>query len=246
MDVDAASERTEPAERPERGPVVSLAERLRAPEERPTAESTRFALFRRLAPALRHDLVGELQGIRFAVDLAQRQLRQWTCEPAMEESLTRVASQAAQAQKSGDAILDWLRPDSAKKSTVRATVEECLALVRTDWSMRGIEVHVTVPSTDREVAGHALREVLAASLIALSDAMRTPADVDVIASDDGTRVELSIAARVAAREAFPPMAVARAFGWDDVQALARADGVDWSRQDLSISMRFPGAAALAA
>jgi hypothetical protein len=190
--------------------------------------------------------VGGLQGIRFAVDLAQRQLRQWTEEPAMVESLGRIVSQTDEALRSGEAIVDWLRPDPTRTATLAATIEECVALLRIDWSMRGIEVETSAGAGERHVQAHGLREVLAASLFALSDALGTPADVEIVASADASTVELRIGVRVIARDAFPPTPPARAFGWDEVAALARANGVEWSRQELSISMRVPGATALAA
>jgi hypothetical protein len=194
-------------------------------------EAARYALFRRILPVLRHGLVGELQSVQFAVSLARR---------ATVEAIARIGDQANAAAGRGQAITDWLRPDPEATITVGEAVHACLDLVGTEWSLRGIEVEANVPQPDLAVKSAAFREMLAAILVALGDAMPGAADVTLSARKRGGDVVVSVRGRAAPRDGDGArVSLYRDLRWSDVAALARAHGIHWARRGEHVIARVP-------
>ena len=116
-------------------------------------EAARYALYRRILPVLRHGLVGELQSVQFAVNLAKHACVRANGTNETQDAIGRIAEQAHAAVGRGQAITDWLRPDPAATMTVGEAVHACLDLVGTEWSLRGIEVNASVPAANEVVRG---------------------------------------------------------------------------------------------
>ena len=213
---------------------------VRAPDAEAQVEAARYALFRRILPVLRHGLVGELQSVQFAVSLARR-----TCERSKGtgetvEAIARIGDQANAAVGRGQQITDWLRPDTNATTTVGEAVHACLDLVGTEWSLRGIEVEAKVPQPGLIVKSAAFRELLAALLVALGDAMTGAADVTLNVRKRGSELVVSLRGRAAPRDGDGArVSLYRDFRWADVDALARAHGVTWARRDDHVLMRVP-------
>jgi hypothetical protein len=203
------------------------------PAEAPV-ESARYVLYGRILPALRHALVGELQALRFGVKLAET-------GSGAREVLARLGEQVTRSIARAEALTGWFRPDGEASGPVTAAVDDCLALLRTEWQIRGIEPIVQVTSA-AAVRSHAFRELLAAFLVALGDELTGPADVTVRVRQRGGTVVLKLSHAPAAREGDEPRPPwPRQLRWPDVDALAQAHATRWTRRADWVAARFPAA-----
>jgi signal transduction histidine kinase/DNA-binding response OmpR family regulator len=201
-------------------------------------EAARYALYRRILPVLRHGLVGELQSVQFAVNLAKHACTRGSGDTL--ESINRISDQASAAVGRGQALTDWLRPDPNATTTVGEAVHACLDLVGTEWSLRGIEVNASVPAANEVVKSAAFREVVAAMLVAIGDAAAGAADVSLVVRKRGSNVMVSVRSRASPRDADGArVSLYRDVRWTDVGALARAHGINWARRGDHALARFP-------
>jgi hypothetical protein len=198
---------------------------------RAAVEAARYALFRRILPVLRHGLVGELQSVQFAVNLARHASARSGASDDTQEAINRIAEQANAAAGRGQAITDWLRPDPNATTTVAEGVHACLDLVGTEWSLRGIEVNASVPAANELVKAAAFREILVAMLLAIGDASPGAADVLLCVRKRHGHVFVSLRARPAPRDGDGArVSLYRDLLWSDVAALAAAHGVRWAQK----------------
>ena len=203
-------------------------------------EAARYALYRRILPVLRHGLVGELQSVQFAVNLAKHACGRAGGSTEAQDAIGRIGEQATAAVGRGQAITDWLRPDPMATTTVGEAVHACLDLVGTEWSLRGIEVDASVPAANDVVRAASFREMLAAMLVAIGDAAQGAADVTLRVRKRGSDVMVSLRSRAAARDGDGArVALYRDVRWTDVGALARAHGILWARRGDHALARIP-------
>jgi len=216
-------------------------------EEATAADGIRYAVLRRLAPGIRHSLMGELQAIQFLAELAARQL-QASADPAkIQDGLSHIIAQTRNTVGTCRSIVEWLRPDAGATTALGEGVAQCLKLAGDDWPLRGVEATTRLQATDVLVDKAALRELLTASLIALTDMHPGTLDIDVLSAADADDIELRLHARAAdRRSSLPPAEHERRFTWADVQMLAKLHGVPCSCQAHGTVLRLPRIAAGAA
>jgi hypothetical protein len=211
---------------PEQTPIADR------PAEAPV-ESARYVLYGRILPALRHALVGELQALRFAIKLAET--------GSGVEMLARLGEQVTRSTARAEALTSWFQPDSKASGPVAAAVDDCIALVRTEWQIRGVEAIVQLTCA-AAVRSHSFRELLAAFLVALGDELSGPADVMLRVRQRGSTLVLKVSYAPAAREGDTPRcAWPRRLRWPDVEALAQAHAIRWTRRANWVAARFPAA-----
>jgi len=204
-------------------------------------EAARYALLRRLAPALRHGMVGALQPVELIAEAIARQLQ--AAVPDLEnarENLGKIRNLSRSAVISCTDATSWLAPEDGAITMLGEGIDECLALLNTDFSMRGFAVRNEARDIGVDVYRAALRNVLTASLIAATDTAPRPSDLVLTAELSRGHSVLSILVRPADRVAiFAQVAVYRSLQWSDVGALARAESVDLLHQGDRVTMRYP-------
>ncbi len=218
------------------------------PSRRPrtSAEAARYGVLRRLAPALKHDMVVNLQAVAMMAEVLNARLEKGTPAPAeLESSVSRVNRLARDAVMTCLKVAAWIAPSEDESVRLREGVDECVALLRSGFNFRGCTLANEVPDTEFEASRVALRHLVAASLLSLADAASGPAALSVSAEISPGFAVLTV--RCAPRpqdEALLPDAIAsepnyRALEWADVQALALAEGVELFRTQDQIVMRVP-------
>jgi len=204
-------------------------------------EAARYAVLRRLVPALRHKLMSELHPIAMTADLAARRLQ--AAQPdlaSLRDGSAKIKAQTQAAAASCAAVMVWLAPQPAIVTPLATAVRECLALLGAELGMRGFDIEETLEAGAAVVSQSALRSVLVASLLALTDALPQPADIELTATQGASCVDLRIRARAAERIAdMPGTQEYRAIRWDDVEALASAEGVALFREPGGALLRYP-------
>jgi hypothetical protein len=143
-------------------------------------------------------------------------------------------------------VAAWIEPGEDEGIKLREGVGECLGLLAGNFNFRGFSINNDVPDVDFEVSREALRNLLSACLITLTDASVAPAAVLVSAEVSAGVAVLTVRCDPGenSAEATPPFAVAyREIDWSDVQALAVAESVELFRTADQIVMRIPRAIA---
>jgi C4-dicarboxylate-specific signal transduction histidine kinase len=208
------------------------------------AEAARYALLRRLAPAMRHHLVVNLQPIGMVYELMDHRLR------AGEPDLAHVQAGAHKIHRFAKAALHscldvvaWLAPDEPVSTACDSGVEECLALLASSLAFAGYAVRTNVQPTSGEVSRGALRHVLTAALVHCTDAVPAPAELDLQSAAGPPGLQVTVRVRAlpgaagAAGTAIAPSY--RPLAWSDVEALARVEGVTALRTDDGVVITFP-------
>jgi hypothetical protein len=205
------------------------------------AESARYALLRRLAPSMRHHLVVNLQPIGMVYEIMDRRLR--APEPNLaevQEGAHKINSYARAALASCLDVVTWLAPEDGAHTTAAEGVRECLSLVGTSFTFRGFSLRNEVGDLAGQVQRAAFRNILTGALVYLSDNHPPPAEITLSAQAAPGGLELTLSPRSAAGE--PGFATAPAYRpltWADVEALARADGVQVRREGPVVQITLP-------
>jgi hypothetical protein len=215
----------------------------KAGQDKPPAthvEAARYALLRRLAPSMRHHLVVNLQPISMIYEVMDRRLRAPAPDLAtVHDSAHKINGFARAALNSCLDVVTWLSPDEAAVSTVAEGVRECVGLLATSLSFRGYAMRNDVETLPGQIQRTAIRSVLTAALIHITDEVGPPADLVLTAQARPAGVEIVLAVRPTdGDQGFANEAAYRRLEWADVQALAAAESVDLARQDQRLSLTF--------
>lgn len=191
------------------------------------AEAARYALLRRIAPAIRHHMAGTLQPIGMISAILERRLQAAPPDMAvLRDNCKSISTLSRTAAGASMNLISWVAPRENGIVRLEAGVEECLGMLSTDLAFRGFTIANRVVAADVSVSQAALRTVFSASLIALTDAALAPASV-LVTSDlagDTARVCISVTPEEGASAA-QDLRSYRNLGWDDVDALAGAEQV---------------------
>ncbi|MEY2802634.1 MAG: hypothetical protein ACOVK6_02160 [Ramlibacter sp.] len=208
------------------------------PDEHACAEGARYALLRRLAPALRHESVAHLQPIAMAASVLERRLRDPAPDLAqVHDTATRLASYSRTAVQACLDLLEWLTPVPGRGVSLQAAVRGTLDLLRASLSLRGFTLRDELRGTEALVRHAGLRYVLPACLLWLTDSAGSPAEVTLRADDAGPQLRLVMDLQPALGDAAladPP--AYRPLRAQEVAALARDEGIALARQGDTLSL----------
>lgn len=191
------------------------------------AEAARYALLRRLAPSIRHHLVGEFQPIGMVASMMDRRLQTDAPNLAhLRENSASLGKLSRTAASTCMNLMSWLAPKKEAVTQLDSGVLDCLSLLTTELRFRGFVIVNEIADMPVDVSLSALRSVLPAALLALSDQQPGPADVVLSATWVDGAVAVSMRRRLAERSADnSPNTDYRALTWLDVAALAQAESV---------------------
>ena len=205
------------------------------------AESARYALLRRLMPAIRHNLAVSLQPIGMISAMLERRMQ--GVAPDFEKlgknvsDITELSREAASVCMN---LMTWLAPRETDTVALNAGLVEALQLQATELSFRGFTLVNEATQADMPVRRGVLRSLTMASLLALTDAAPGPAQVVLSAQALQGETLLRIELVTGAGEAMPVgLQTYRPLGWDDVKALTDAEKVAFSRAENWVELRLP-------
>jgi hypothetical protein len=203
-----------------------------APSSQHLVEAARYALLRRLAFAMRHQMVVHLQPIGMITEVMERRRKAAAPDLAqVHESMAKINGFSRAAVQACLDVITWLAPEPGSASALDTGVAECLAQLRSNFSFRGftLQSDVAVPLA---VSRAGLRSVLPACLLALTDQAGAPAEVIVAAQAGTGQATLTVTVRPTQGPAgFQGDAPYRLLRWHEVQALAADEGIALTRQD---------------
>jgi hypothetical protein len=209
------------------------------------AEAARYALLRRLAPSMRHHLVVNLQPIGMIYEVMDRRLR--APEPKLGDvhnSANKINGFAKAALASCNNVVSWLAPEEGVTTTVAEGVRECLSLLATSLTFRGYAVRNEVAALPGEIGRSAMRNVLTAAIIHLTDESPPAAELLLSAEAGQNELKMTLTLRPTDGETgYSTGMVYRALTWADVEALAAVESVQLIRdgsQQVRISIPWAG------
>jgi hypothetical protein len=177
-------------------------------------------------------MVVHLQPIGMITEVMERRLRMPDPDLGqVHESMTKINGFSRAAVQSCLDVVTWLAPEDGARIALDAGVQETVAMLRSNFSFRGFTLKDEVGAAPIEVSRTSLRNVLPAALVALTDSAASPADVVLAASTDAGHAVLTVT--VTATEGSrgfagdPPY---RLLEWQEVEALAQAEGVALERE----------------
>ena len=187
----------------------------------------RYALLQRLAPALQHQMMGQLQSMGMIAAIMEKRLQ--SVAPDLEGIRKDCASLGNVSQTALSAIINmmsWIEAKPALPLGVDAGVRECLGLLSTQFRFKGFAIVNEVAQIDARVSGRSLRSMLSGTLIALSDLSQAPADLVIKAQAMPAHVCVSVILRATERRPRNDYSTAyRVLTWSDVGILATAEAV---------------------
>jgi len=202
-------------------------------------DAIRFAVLRRLAPGLRHRLMGELQSLQFSAELAVRLIDAGAEDAKIDGAVRQMEPLTRSAIAACSTLIEWLRPDDRATTTLGEAVPQCLRIAGDDWSLRGIETASDVRTGDVRVAKAALRELVVTALLVLTDAQPGALDVSVEAERAGSEIVLRLRAKPGQRASpLPNLARAGHLGDGDLSTLAAAHGIACSCERDIVTLRL--------
>jgi hypothetical protein len=207
-------------------------------------EAARYALLRRITPALRHHLIGALQPIGMLAAMLERRAQAAQPDmPGIQKKSADMGQLSREATASCVDLIGWIAPKTVESISAENGVQECLSVLETDLALRGFVVVNECAGVTALLARSAVRNVFAAALLTLTDSLKSAHEVVLTAAADGEHVALDLTLR--ARES-EPMGIGnhtyRALEWDDVQALARSESVEVEHSALHAKLVCPTAA----
>jgi hypothetical protein len=213
---------------------------------RTNAEAARYGVLRRLGPALKHDMVVNLQAVAMMAEVLNARLERGSPSPAeFEASISKMNRLARDGVAACLKVAAWISPSEDESVRLRDGVDECVALLRSSFNFRGCTLANEVQDTDFEVSRVAVRHLVAAALLSLADGAGVPSDLVATAEVSPGFAVLTIRCTPRPQEdGVVPDAIAsdpgyRALDWTDVQALALAEGIELFRTQDQIVMRVP-------
>jgi hypothetical protein len=199
-------------------------------------ESARYALLRRLALAMRHHMVVHLQPMGMITELLERRVKAGQADAAqVRDSMEKIHQMSRAAVDACLDVVTWLAPVPDVVVPLDDIVQECIALLRSNFSFRGFMLQGEPGGVTHDVPQSAVRHVLPAVLLALTDRAPTPADV-FVRTQPG---EISVAVMPKEGEpGFPANHPYRLLDWQEVEVLAQAEGVLVARDAHSARITF--------
>ena len=213
---------------------------------RASVEAARHTVLRRLAPALKHDMVVNLQAVSMMAEMLGARLERGTPDEAdLQGNIAKLNRLAREAVGTCLKVSTWIDPGEDDTTPLHEGVEDCVALMAGGLNFRGFSLDNQVAESSFEVSRGAVRTLLAASLITLADTVQGVGDLQIRAEISANHAVLTatwVADGDDAQRAPIDPSMPRV-EWTDVQALAAAESVELFRTGTQITMRLPRAVA---
>ena len=216
------------------------------------AEAASYAVLRRIAPALRHDVAGFMQPVGMLVMVLQRRLQM--PEPdlqAIAKNVTSVSALAKEATTGCMNAMDWTAPRDDACVSFTAGVDEVVRLLALELSGHGLsathdmaadmsaDMRLNMPANKARVPRRFFRSVLAAALLAWCDQKPGAGVLRISGSSDAREAELKLQFEADGTALQPDAGnPQRRIDWNDVEALARASGATLSMGDDWLRLRL--------
>jgi len=211
---------------------------------RSLARAAQHDILRRLTPPLRHDMVVHLQSLGMMAEaLSARMERAAVASDDLAGSVSKLNRLSRQAVARCLEVCTWMEPAEDDTISLREGVQEGVRLLSTSLNFRGFDLRPELGDGEFEVSRSALRFLLAAAILSLTDAAPAPGEVAVRTEQSSSHGVIAVEYQPQPEGAFTQMHEGgeAPLSWVEVQALAALHSVELLRNGEAIILRLPRA-----
>ena len=215
------------------------------------AEAACYAVLRRIAPVLRHDVAGFMQPVGMLMMVLQRRVQM--PEPDLQAVAKNVVSASALAKEAAAGCMNaisWIAAREDSAVSLSSSVNEAAKLLAMELSAHGLEINNIISSDAVVVPQSFFRSVLVGALLAFCDQRMTGTTLQISLDAEAgnntapNRLMLRMlpgdVASVSGLTESPAMGrPLRRIDWPDVEAMARSFGVTMERGDGYLAVGLP-------
>lgn len=222
------------------------------------AEAAAYAVLQRMAPVLRHDMVGAIQPVSILMTLLQKRMQM--PEPdvqAIAKNLASVSAAAKEVAASCSHAMGWVASNDNPLVNLRTSVDEAAQLMAMELSAAGLKVSNHIFDDSAVVPQSFFRNLLMGALLAFCDQHPTEGSLEVtldtgleatgqpVLSTLSTHPTL-LTLRIVPNSADKTLVLAdtlrksRPIDWSDIQALANYLDVTMARGDAWLTFDLAG------
>jgi hypothetical protein len=212
------------------------------------AEAASYAVLRRIAPVLRHDVAGFMQPIGMLMMVLQRRVQM--PEPDLQAIAKNVASVSALTKEATSGCMNamgWMASRETTGVSLHSSVDEAAKLLAMELSSSGLEISNAIEDESIKVPESFFRSVLMGALLAFCDqrtagsilrvSLAPPAESGINVARLELRMEPDDTATPA--ESTAAERKARCIEWADVEAMASTFGAHMSRGEGWLTLDLP-------
>ncbi len=214
------------------------------------AEAACYAVLRRVAPVLRHDVAGFMQPVGMLMMVLQKRVHM--PEPDMEAIIKNVTSLSALAKEATTgcmAAMGWMASREDTGVGLRQGVDDAIKMLAVELSGRTLKIANGIPDAAAEVPQSFLRSLLMGALLAFCD---EPAVSGILQVGLEDAYENGSATRRLMLRVLPGGDSAlhtpadhvhkfRSIEWQDVEAMAASAGLAMERGENWLALDLPKA-----
>jgi hypothetical protein len=211
---------------------------------RSLARAAQHDILRRLTPPLRHDMVVHLQSLGMMAEALSARIERRAVQPDdLQSSVSRLNRLSRQAVARCLEVCTWMEPAEHDATSLRDAVTEVVRLLSTSLNFRGFDLRAEHGDGEFDVSRSAVRFLLAAAILTLTDAAPGPGEVGVRTEHSTTHGVVAVDYQPHQEAGFtqPHEPGDAPLSWLEVQALATQHGVELLRNGPSIVLRLPRA-----
>lgn len=213
--------------------------------QRSLARAVQHDILRRLTPPLRHDMVVHLQSLGMMAEaLSARMERGVVAADDLASSVSKLNRLSRQAVARCLEVCTWMEPAEDDTIALRSGVQEVVRLLSTSVNFRGFDLRAELGDGDFDVSRSAVRFLLAAAILTLTDAAPGPGEIVVRTEQASSHGVVAVEYQPQPEGAFTQMhepGGEAPLSWLEVQALAGQHGVELLRNGQAIILRLPRA-----
>lgn len=214
------------------------------PRERSLARAAQHDILRRLTPPLRHDMVVHLQSLGMMAEaLNARMERGAVAADDLGGCVSKLNRLSRQAVARCLEVCTWMEPSEDDNARLGEGVTEVVRLLSTSLNFRGFDLRTEFGEGELEVSRSALRYLLAAAILTLTDAAPAPGEVTVRTEQSSSHGMIAVEYHPQPEGTFTQLHEPgeAPLSWVEVQALATQHGVEMLRKGEAIILRLPRA-----
>jgi len=215
------------------------------------AEAACYAVLRRIAPVLRHDVAGLMQPVGMLMMVLQRRVQM--PEPDLQTIVKNVASVSTLTKEATAGCMNamgWMASRDDTGVSLRSSLDEAVKLLAMELSASELEITNHISDELIVVPQSFFRSVLMGALLAFCDQRTVGSTLQVSLEAEGGNS--NAASRLMLRmlhghatclnESAAIDRQSRAIDWADVEAMARSFGAPTTRGEGWLSLDLPKAA----
>jgi hypothetical protein len=210
---------------------------------RSLARAAQHDILRRLTPPLRHDMVVHLQSLGMMAEALSARMERGAAPDDLAGSVSKLNRLSRQAVARCLDVCTWMEPAEDDTIALRDGASEIVRLLSTSLNFRGFDLRPDLGDGEFPVERSALRFLLAAAILTLTDAAPAPGEVAVRTEQSSSHGVIAVDYQPQPEGVFTQLhdGGEAPLSWLEVQALAAVHEVEMLRNGQAIVLRLPRA-----